>query len=168
MILLKKPYTPVVFTSAEKTFNIYGKSFARLEAVYLSGNVFNNQTFLNPFSAIPKLSATYPGFYGVKLLSSQYVTNFDNTITITVLSAPTEGYVDIIAQNPAGYGALTNYAIKKSYFDPQDVSTFRPWASGIKVVKNETYDNIIVTIANETLLTIAEKDNIITITEPPQ
>lgn len=133
-ILLKKPYTPTVFTSASKSFNVYGKSFMELQAIYLSGAPYSNQTFYNPFSAVPKLSAHYPGFYGVKLLSSEYTTNFDNTITFTMPSAVNAGYVDVIAQNPAGYGTLTQYVIKEPFSGTLSLSTARPWSLGIKVL----------------------------------
>ena len=162
MILLKKPYTPVVYTSASKTFNVYGKSFMRLEAVYLSGLPYNNQTFFNPFSAFPKLSAGYPGFTAIKLLSSEYTTNLDNTITITMPSAARGGYVDVIAQNPAGYGALTQYVIKERYTNTQDLSTLRPWSQGINVAAFRFYENQMLTIDGDILVTIAN-ENILTI-----
>jgi hypothetical protein len=132
--LLRKPYTPVVFTSAVKTFNVYGKSFMQLQAVYLSGVPYDSQTFFNPFSAVRRLSAEYPGFFGVKLLSSQYTTNFDNTITFTMPSAVRGGFVDIIVQNPAGYGKLTQYCVKELYTGQQTVNEIRPWSTGIRVL----------------------------------
>lgn len=134
MTFLKKPYTPVVFTSATKEFNVYGKSFMRLEAVYLSGFPYEGQTFYNPFSAVPKLSAQYPGFFGVKLLSSSYQSNNNNTITFTMPSATRAGYVDIIVQNPAGYGKLTQYVVKYLYSGEQTQLELRPWSSGVKVL----------------------------------
>lgn len=137
MILLKKPYTPVAFTSAEKIFNLYGRSFFNIQAVYLSGNLYNNQTFFNPFSSIPKLSAIYPGFTAVKLLSSQWNSNNENTITFTMPSAINTGYVDIIVQNEAGYGALTRYVIKELYDNTLTQQQLRPWSPGIKVLLND-------------------------------
>lgn len=166
MILLKKPYTPVVFTSASKVFNVYGKSFTRLEAVYLSGAPYNDQTFYNPFSAYPKLSAHYPGFYGVKLLSSEYSTNFDNTITITVPSATNTGYIDIIAQNPAGYGTLTQYVIKDLRIKNTDLSAIRPWSKGINVISFIPYYNQMYTISDDILVTI-NNENIVAIEYSP-
>lgn len=133
MILLKKPYTPVAFTSAEKSFNVYGKSFFSIQAVYLSGAPYNNQTFFNPFSGVPRLSAAYPGFNAVKLLSSQYTSNNDNTISFTMPSAVNPGYVDIIIQNEAGYGALTRYVIKDLYGTTLTQQQLRPWSEGIEV-----------------------------------
>lgn len=134
MTFLTKPYTPVAFTSATKSFNVYGKSFFRVTNVYLSGYPYQNQTFYNPFSAIPKLSAQYPGFFGVKLLSSSYQSNNDNTITFTMPSATRQGYVDIIVENPAGYGKLTQYVIKDLYNNIQTQLDLRPWSSGVKVL----------------------------------
>jgi hypothetical protein len=138
MILLKKPYTPVVFTSASKTFNVYGRSFFRVTNVYLSGYPYENQTFYNPFSALPKLSANYPGFFGVKLSSTQYQSNNDNTVTFTMPSATRAGYVDIIVENPAGYGKLTQYVIKEPYSGTQTQLELRPWSSGVKVLSGVT------------------------------
>jgi hypothetical protein len=133
-IFLKKPYTPVVSTSAAGNFNVYGKSFFRVTNVYLSGYPYENQTFYSPFSSVPKLSASYPGFFGVKLLSSQYTTNNENTITFTMPSATRAGYVDIIVENPAGYGALTQYVIKYPYSGTQSQLELRPWSLGVKVL----------------------------------
>ena len=138
MNFLSKPYTPVAFTSATKSFNVYGKSFFRVTNVYLSGLPYTSQTFYNPFSAVPKLSAQYPGFLGVKLLSSSYQSNNDNTITFTMPSATRAGYVDIIVQNPAGYGKLTQYVVKYLYDNTQTQLELRPWSSGIKVLSGVT------------------------------
>jgi hypothetical protein len=134
MSYLKKPYTPVVFTSATKTFNVYGKSFFNVTNVYLSGYPYNNQTFYNPFSSVPKLSASYPGFFGIKLPPSAYTTNNQNTITFTMPSATREGLVDIIIENPAGYGTLTQYVIRYPYSGEQSQLELRPWSDGIKVL----------------------------------
>jgi hypothetical protein len=163
MILLKKPYTPVVFTSASKSFNVYGKSFFKVTNVYLSGYPYQNQTFYNPFSALPKLSAHYPGFFGVKLLSSAYNSNNDNTITFTMPSATRAGYVDIIVENPAGYGKLTQYVIKEPYSGTQTQLELRPWSSGVKVLTGvELPDLRVFTITGDILVTIGD-DNIVQI-----
>lgn len=151
--LLKKPYTTVVFTSTNNSFNVYGKSFYSVQAVYLSGHPYINQTFYNPFSSVFKLSAHYPGFFGVKLSSSQYTSNNDNTITFTMPSATRPGYVDIIVQNPAGYGTLTQYVIKDLYSGNQTLKQLRPWSEGVIV-----YDGS----KNSNLLSI-DKDFIVTI-----
>ena len=124
-----------MFTGLSASYNVYGRSFMRLEAVYLSGVPLSGiTTFHNPFSAVPKLSAHYSGFTAYKLLSSEYSTNFDNTITIKVPAPVQAGYIDVIAQNPAGYGTLTRFVIKESYSGTQPLSTLRPWMFGVKVL----------------------------------
>lgn len=143
MTFLTKPYKPVVFTGESKTFNVYGKSFFRLTNVYLSGAPYTNSTFYNPFSAVPKLSAAYPGFNAVRLLSSQYQSNNDNTITFTMPSASQPGYVDVIVENPAGYGALTRYVVKYRYLGEQSLQQLRPWSDGIVVYLSGDKSNVL-------------------------
>jgi hypothetical protein len=164
MSYLKKPFTPVVFTSASKTFNVYGKSFFKITNVYLSGNPYENQTFYSPFSGSPKLSATYPGFFGIKLLSSAYITNNINTITFTIPPATRAGFVDIIIENPAGYGTLTQYVVKDLYTEEQTQLELRPWSLGVKVLtgvemSQQIFDYQIYTITGDLLITI-NGDNI--------
>jgi hypothetical protein len=135
MTLLKKPYTPVTYVGLSATFNVYGKSFMQLQAVYLSGKPLSGITsFYNPFSAVPKLSANYPGFTAYRLLSTGYSTNFDNTLTINIPPPVSAGYIDVIAQNPAGYGKLTQYAVKYLYSGVQTQLELRPWSSGVSVL----------------------------------
>jgi hypothetical protein len=134
MILLKKPYTPVTYVGLSATFNVYGKSFMQLQAVYLSGRPLSGTTLYRPFSAIPKLSAVYPSFTAYKLLSSNYSTNFDNTLTINVPPPVSAGYIDVIVQNPAGYGKLTQYVVKYPYSGVQTQLELRPWSSGVSVL----------------------------------
>ena len=137
MTLLRKSYTPVTHVGLSATFNVYGKSFMQLQAVYLSGVPLSGTTFYNPFSAIPKLSAVYPSFTAYKLLSSNYSTNFDNTLTINVPPPVSAGYIDVIAQNPAGYGKLTQYAVKYLYSGVQTQLELRPWSSGVSVLSGQ-------------------------------
>jgi hypothetical protein len=123
-----------MFTGLSAEYSVYGRSFMRLNAVYLSGAPVANTTFYNPFSAVPKLSASYQGFTAYKLLSSDFSTNFDNTITIKVPAPIAPGYIDVIAQNPAGYGTLTRFVIKEPYSGTQSLSALRPWSLGVKVL----------------------------------
>jgi hypothetical protein len=163
MILLKKPYTPVVFTSAVGNFSVYGRSFFKITNVYLSGYPYENLTFYNPFSAVSKLSANNPAFFGIKLLSSAYTSNNDNTVTFTMPSATRAGYVDIIVENPAGYGKLTQYVIKEPYSGTQTQLELRPWSSGVKVLTGvELPDLRVFTITGDILVTIGD-DNIVQI-----
>jgi hypothetical protein len=161
MILLKKPYRPVMLTGLSAVFNVYGKSFMRLEAVYLSGAPVANTTLYNPFSAVPKLSASYQGFTAYKLLSTDYITNFDNTITIKVPAPISSGYIDVIAQNPAGYGTLTQFVIKELYSNELTQRQLRPWSDGVVVYLSGDNSNILaidgsflVTISGEYLTQI--------------
>jgi len=123
-----------MFTGVSATYNVYGRSFYKLEAVYLSGAPLSGTTLYNPFSSVPKLSAHYPSFTAYKLLSSQYTTNFDNTITINIPAPVQAGYIDVIAQNPAGYGTLTQFVIKEPYSNTQPLSSIRPWMYGVNVL----------------------------------
>ena len=142
-ILLKKPYKPVMFTGLSATFNVYGRSFYKLDAVYLSGAPLSNTTLYNPFSSVPRLSAHYQAFTAYRLLSSEYSTNFDNTITINVPVLTEPGYVDVIAQNPAGYGTLTRFVIKELYSGQQTQKELRPWSEGITVYLSGDSSNVL-------------------------
>jgi len=143
MILLKKPYTPSALIGETKTFNVYGKSFFNIRNVYLQGLPYIfQQTLQNPFSAVPRLSALYPAFNAIKLSPSQYISNNDNTLTFVMPSAERGGFVDIILENAAGYGVLTQYVIKDT-FNPYVSGTLeyntyepyiRPWANGVNII----------------------------------
>jgi hypothetical protein len=160
MILLKKPYAPSALIGETKTFNVYGKSFIQIKNVYLQGIPYQfQQTLYNPFSAVPKLSANYPAFNAIKLDPSQYTSNNDNTVTFTMPSASRGGFVDIILENQAGYGALTRYAIKETY-NPYTSGTpeyeafqpyVRPWSQGVKII-DQTGSVYIITITNNPIL----------------
>jgi len=158
MILLRKPYTPIAFTSATKVFNVYGKSLTKIDAVYLQGASFN-QTFYNPFSAYPTLSAKNPGFFGTKLLSSEYQSNNINILTFTMPSATLAGLVDVIVQNPAGYGSITQYVVKNLYDNTLTQEELRPWYAGIEIAGiNQMY-----TINRDVIVTIMSAENILLI-----
>jgi len=137
----KKFLGPSVSIGDVKTFSVYGKSFFDISGLFLSGSVFDNNTFFNPFSASPKLSAQYPGFSGIKLNTDAYQYNNDNTLTFTMPSASSPGYVDVILMNGAGWGKLTQFVIKDTInpfisgsnlynnFEPYQ----RPWKNGILI-----------------------------------
>jgi hypothetical protein len=172
MILLKKPYTPVNFVGETKTFNVYGKSFFNIKNIYLQGQPYIfKQTLQNPFSAVPRLSALYPAFNAIKLDPSQYTSNNDNTLTFIMPSAERGGFVDIILENAAGYGALTQYVIKDT-FNPYPSGSpeynayepyIKPWANGINVLDIRpdrkfyilTIDDILIKNINSTGYIIA-------------
>lgn len=133
-IKINKPTRPLMFTGLSATFNVYGKSFYEVTNVYLSGAPYPQSTLQNPFSGVQSLSGGYPQFTAIKLLSSEYSSNNQNIITLTAPSAVNPGNVDIIVQNDAGYGTLTQYVIKELYSGDQTLKQLRPWSDGITVL----------------------------------
>lgn len=109
--------------------NLLGKYFIKPENVYLSASnpsMLSGIHLVAPFSAVPKLSAEYPPFYGVKIDSFNY--NGDSLIDFNIPQIPTQsGYLDVIVQNEAGYGKIT-----EGHFVKQGVSTILSGVSGIK------------------------------------
>ena len=72
-----QPYSVLVGTSQQ--FVCWGTGFEKLRNVYLSGAPLESvSTIQNPFSAYTNLSANYPAFFGVKLLSSDWTLNYNN------------------------------------------------------------------------------------------
>ncbi len=121
---------------------VIGKSLKKVTAVYLSGSPFPNVTLYAPFSGVPKLSATYPPFYAIKVSPETYTTDDYSTFTFVMPSASQVGYVDVILQNPAGYGTVATYSVKQT-FNPYltgtpEYNNFIPyvpmWRKGIRVV----------------------------------
>jgi hypothetical protein len=175
---------PSIFVGETKQFTVYGKSFFDLENVYLSGIPFPESTFVNPFSSTTRLSAIYPGFFGVKLSGSSFVSNNDYYVTFTMPSASFPGFVDIILQNRAGYGALTQYVIRGT-FNPYTSGTVeyntytpyvRPWSSGVRVLSGVVEptpplppfaDNQIFTLNGLSALQTFSGINIVTFTITP-
>ncbi len=51
-------------------------------------------------------------------------------------SATRPGYVDIIVENPAGYGKLTQYVVKYLYSGEQSLQQLRPWSDGVKTLSS--------------------------------
>jgi hypothetical protein len=139
--------TPFVYTEEIKTFTVYGKSFYNITNVYLSGDVFSETTFFNPFSSVPNLSGKFPGFTAVKLPITSFETNNDNRITFTTVSANSPGFIDVIVENEAGYGALTQYIVKIP-----NSTYIKPWSKGIKVFEPNLQ---LITIDEEDILTIS-------------
>jgi hypothetical protein len=87
-------------------------------------------------------------------------------MTFTMPSATFPGFVDVILQNPAGYGSVVRYA-KKGNYNPYPVNTseynafqpyVRPWAQGINVKYSPQEDNILTIVEEFELVTIANED----------
>lgn len=114
------PYTASVGTMQQ--FNTWGAGFDKVTNVYLSGSPLSDvSTLQNPFSAVPTLSAIYPSFTAVKLLTSSWSYNGDSFMTFVMPSASTAGKIDLIVENPGGYGKLTQHV---------RINTFNPFVSG--------------------------------------
>lgn len=134
--------TPLIKVGESKIFAIFGKSFLKTTAIYLSGNSYDNLIFFNPFSTVPKLSTQNPGFYGVLIDSTQYKLNADTSITLIVPPPVRVGNIDIVLQNEAGWGSLSHYTIKNT-INPYPLNHplrsswlpyEKPWKNGIMVV----------------------------------
>ena len=140
MSIIAKPFLPpIVDPGASKSFTVFGKSFLKISGVFLSGGVFDDQTFFNPFSASVRLSAQYPGFSGIKINTTY--TNNNNELTFTMPSATRTGFADVILLNEAGWGKLTQFVIKSTYIPfvsgtveyDNYVPYQRPWKDGIVI-----------------------------------
>lgn len=127
---------------AIQQFNAWGKGFERVSNVYLSGAPLSTvSTLQNPFSANPSLSAEYPPFVAVKLLSSEWAYNKDNFVTFVMPSASAPGKVNLIVENPGGYGSLTDNVAVNTFnpYDPlsPEYNSFVPfqvpYLSGIEI-----------------------------------
>ena len=99
-------------------FNVFGGGFQRITNVYLSGAPLSSlMTAQNPFSGSITLSADFPAFTGVKLLSSEWSYDRDTFMTFVMPSAANTGFVDVVVQGPAGYGLLTE-SVRYNDFNP--------------------------------------------------
>ena len=137
----KKFRKPLAERGQSKTFSVYGKSFFNITGVFLSGSIYDNRTFFNPFSASPKLSAQYPEFEAIQLSASEYSYNSDNTLTFTIPPPDYGGFANVILLNDAGWGLLTRFVVKNTgnpwpttspnyaTYEPYE----RPWKDGIIV-----------------------------------
>jgi len=102
-----------------KQFNVVGAAFTVVNNVYLSGYPLEYLSSLqNPYANSPELSAQYPPFTAVKLLSSDW--NYDRDTFLSFVMPPPQctGRVDVIIEGPAGYGKLTEFT---------RVNTFNPF-----------------------------------------
>jgi hypothetical protein len=104
-----------IYKTNDVNFTIKGGTFFQLRNVYLSASnilMFDNVTYYNPFSAIKNLSAENPAFYATILPEFTFSENY---LYITLPQLPkTEGFFDVIVENEAGYGKLTNSPLLSS------------------------------------------------------
>lgn len=129
--------------SKPEEINVWGTGIKGVRNVYLSGAVLSAVT-QNPFALYQKLSSTYPSFTAVKLPTNSWTTNNDNLVTFTMPSATKLGYIDIILENPGGYGTLVRN-VKYNTYNPFPINTAEynayippqvPYLSGLKIVPN--------------------------------
>lgn len=105
-----------------KQFNLVGNAFSVINNVYLSGHpVEYLSTQQDPFSNSSELSAQYPPFTGVKLLSSDWFYNKETLCSFIMPPPQCVGRVDVILEGPVGYGKLTDHV---------RINTFNPFVSG--------------------------------------
>lgn len=133
-------------SNTEQKITVWGTGFEVVTNVYLSGTpVLSSSTLQNPFSSVGNLSANFPSFFAAKLLSSNWTFNREEN-SLTFVTTPTSllsgtGIVDIIVQNPVGYGKLSN-SVPINTFNPYEVGTPMhdswiyvqlPYVSGLQV-----------------------------------
>ena len=131
-MIIGKPFlAPKTQIGNPKTFSLFGKSFFKIQGVFLSGNVFDDLTFFNPFSASPRLSAQYPGFSAIQINNTNYTYDNNGEMVFTMPSASYNGFADVILLNEAGWGTLTQFSIKSvsAYGNYEEYQ--RPWKDGI-------------------------------------
>jgi hypothetical protein len=96
----------VIYNYFNNSFDVLGKSFFNVDAVYLSGDsVADISTLYNPFSASHSLSAGNPAFNATLLPTSAYNVTSETNILIDLpynVSSDTK----VIVSNPAGYGFI--------------------------------------------------------------
>lgn len=124
----KPKFIEPTYANALKTqkFTLWGSGFEYITNVYLSGApVMETSTLQNPFSAAVDLSGNFPSFQGVKLSPEFWTSNkYENSLTITTSPSSllsNSGILDIIVENPRGYGALSQNV---------PINTFNPHVSG--------------------------------------
>ena len=154
------PYSFIVGSTTPASsleVSLVGRKFLNLRNLYLSGSnigMFDNLTYFSPFSGISSMSNIYPPFSAI--LIPEFIVESDKNITFTFPQKPkTEGFIEIIAENEAGYGKLTTdsrYPFISSYQGAIDIQN--PWVDGIIINNNplDTLDRrIYIQILSETL-----------------
>lgn len=130
------PETNVLSSTNNLNINLRGEYFFNIRNVYISGSdpgMFDNGVFFNPFSAIPNLYPSNPGFFAVVI--PEFTLFNDKAITFTLPQTPkTNGFFDVIVENESGYGKLTtgsfrNYVSSWSGFTAQQF----PTVSGVQI-----------------------------------
>ena len=107
---------------ATQQFNVIGSAFKVVNNIYLSGFPVSylSNTYA-PFANSVELSAQYPPFTAVKLLTSDWSYDKDSFASFIMPPPSCPGRVDVIMEGPVGYGKLTDYV---------RINTFNPFVSG--------------------------------------
>lgn len=123
-------------------FGVWGRGFKDVTNVYLSGAPLNDISIIqDPFALNNRLSSDNPPFFAVKLLSSSWHCNNIDSLTFIMPSASNAGFVDVIIENPGGYGKLTTN-VRVNEFNPYSLTDEQyalyvpyqvPYLSGIEV-----------------------------------
>ena len=105
------PYTTIPCI-ADRLITVDGLWMDTLCGLYVSGSpgVFSSTYLYDPLSGNTSISALYPAFSGIAV--SAWDAPSDSIMSFTMPSAVSAGYIDIIAYNEAGYGLLTEDAIR--------------------------------------------------------
>jgi hypothetical protein len=139
-----KPLPFALSVSSNDNIVLFGDMFQYTSAIYIipTPNVYPNSalSYFDPFSSYPYLSATYPGFSAIKFYN-WYIEN-EKAIVMTLDSATSAGYIDVIVENDAGYGRMSQDCISKTInpyisgtSDYNNWTAYQvPWLSGINIL----------------------------------
>lgn len=137
------------------TFKIVGSGFESLTNVYLSGHPLHKiSSEQDPFEKFPqKTSIKYPPFVAVKLLDCEWTYDGNSTVTFIMPSASCPGFVDVILENPAGYGSLINNVRVNVYQTPVSFIPYQfPFVNGIEVLPPNTPTTPVASLSGFILL----------------
>lgn len=130
--------TNQVISPEKIQIDVFGKSFFDVRNVYVSASnqqMFSNITHFSPFSAIPNMFNKYPAFNAVVI--PEFNLFNENYLNFNLPEYPkTEGFIDIIVENEAGYGILSvdkKLPSVSAYKDALGLECSMCGMSGIKV-----------------------------------
>jgi hypothetical protein len=128
----------ISLSSVPFELQVWGSGFESVNNVYLSGlpvSAFSSTQ--NPFVSSVTLSDAFPSFFGVKLLSSDWVVASDkSTLTLTLKplsSFAKTGFVDVIVEGIKGYGSL---------IENVPINTFNPYPITSPYYTTWTYEQL--------------------------
>lgn len=127
---------PLLSSVQNKNILIKGKNFYEIRSVYLkpdSPAMFTGTSLWNPFSAVRRLSAFNPPFFGIKIPFYIYK---ENHLAFTLPELPrTDGFFDVVIENEAGYGLLSRDSrVPFTSAFPGAIDIQLPCVSGIQTV----------------------------------